>query len=175
MSIHDAVNALCGEGGPLHRLQPTGRLAGPERRVLCLSDAIHGYFLGPPQDDAHAAFQTRALPYLVAFVQEELFTVRVGQPRKRETTQLARLSRVVWEIRCVEAGPPIRVLGCFAAKDLFVALRWVYRNPMGKYGSAKWLAAITRCEADWHALFPRHEPLIEGASPDDYISGAVPC
>jgi hypothetical protein len=76
----------------------------------------------------------------------------------------------VWEVRCRDPKPGIRIFGRFAAQDLFVALRWEYRVNMKGRHANEWHWMIEGCQEDWRGLFSWHLPL-SGNFPDDYISG----
>jgi hypothetical protein len=76
----------------------------------------------------------------------------------------------VWELRS-RMHPQIRIFGCFAAPDCFVALVWEFRC---KLGTPPWQVTAD-CRTKWAKLFPNHSPH-NGKTIHDYItSNAFPC
>lgn len=75
----------------------------------------------------------------------------------------------VWEVRCCDPKPGIRVFGRFALKDVFVGLRWEYRVNMKGRHAHEWHWMIDDCQKDWDKLFPSYQP-VSGVFPDDYLS-----
>src|SRR5713101_6450840 len=105
MSIHDAVQQYCTQGG-LHRLLATGFLA-TERRKLCVSEKVRSLVGGPWQDGPQMRVGQRVAARLMAFIEEEYVTVRQGPPAN-DTAQVARLvPHDVFEIRCFDAEPSV--------------------------------------------------------------------
>lgn len=171
MSIEDAVNEYVARG-ELHRLSAAA-LGGVERRRLVVSESLRRLAGGPWQDEPEERVGSRFAAALTGFIEEEFITVRQGPPAN-DDAQLARLEpHDVLEIRCLYAGPSIRVFGCIAVRDLFIGLAWKFRYALGRYGSPEWAAAIQECKDAWCALFPFLGPLTGGVFPDDYVSGAI--
>lgn len=83
---------------------------------------------------------------------------------------LARVDPVadeVWDFRCIDPKPGIRVFGRFAALDMFVALTWDYRENIE--GEDYWAEQVRMCVAAWDRLFlglPPHK----GKTLDAYLS-----
>ncbi len=77
----------------------------------------------------------------------------------------------VWDIRCRDPQPGIRILGCFALKDVFIGLTWEYRLPLKDFESSEWRDAISGAKRRWNLCF-WHQPL-KGSYPDEYLSGAI--
>ena len=86
----------------------------------------------------------------------------------------------VWEIRCTREDPSIRVLGLFAAKDVFVATHYELRENLGGWESREWKNVKKRAKARWRILFNTYPPicgarvgtLVSGAADGKYIRGA---
>lgn len=70
----------------------------------------------------------------------------------------------VWDIRSRDPKPAMRVLGCFAETDVFVALVHGYRKNLGGPRSRQWRDLIESCKAEWRKLFPRTYPTAERSS-----------
>ena len=77
----------------------------------------------------------------------------------------------VWDIRCRDPQPGIRILGCFALRDVFIGLTWEYRLPLKDFESSEWRNAISRSKTQWNLCF-WHQPF-KGSYPDEYLSGAI--
>jgi hypothetical protein len=78
----------------------------------------------------------------------------------------------VWEISCRNPKPSIRVFGGFTEADVFAALTWRYRTPLGKKGSPEWAEAIRECKAEWRKKFLAY-PSYVGKSINNYVSQNV--
>jgi hypothetical protein len=83
---------------------------------------------------------------------------------------LARVHPVqaeVWDFRCLDPIPGIRVFGCFAETDAFVALTWDYRENIED--ASYWEEQVSRCREEWQKLFgglaPHHAQEL-----DEYVS-----
>jgi hypothetical protein len=78
----------------------------------------------------------------------------------------------IWEIRCIDPDPSVRIFGSFAERDVFIALGHRYRQDLEGKESIEWAQAIRECKANWRRLFltyPRHS----GSNLNDYISAPV--
>jgi hypothetical protein len=121
-----------------------------------------------PEDEAQW-FQVGAnLDY---FVQGKLLSI-AEKPFKAKSALLAQLDRPddeIWEVRCRDPKPGIRIFGRFAAQDIFVGLRWEYRVNMKTRHDHAWFWVIDECQRDWRTLFNPYPPL-SGDSPGDYIT-----
>jgi hypothetical protein len=73
----------------------------------------------------------------------------------------------VFDIRCIDPHPGIRVMGCFAEKDLFIALTKVGREELASVRD--WRNEREACKAAWRRLFPTYPPYT-GADLNDYVS-----
>ena len=83
----------------------------------------------------------------------------------------------IWEIRCCEPLPQLRVFGRFAQKDVFVGLTWALRPELLDHltfeGTQAWRRAMVECATEWRRLFPSY-PALSGASIHDHVSNAFP-
>ena len=75
----------------------------------------------------------------------------------------------VWEIACRNPKPSIRIFGCFTETNIFCALTWRYRTPLGAKGSPEWAEAIRECKAEWRRRFLVYPPHT-GVNIKEYIS-----
>jgi hypothetical protein len=101
--------------------------------------------------------------------------IAIGQDpyKKKRTAYMVRLDPAydeVWQIRSRDPKPGIRVFGRFADRDVFVALTWSERTPLGGPGNLAWIEAINLCKSEWRKLFPAYQP-ISGSDYNDYLSG----
>jgi hypothetical protein len=104
---------------------------------------------------------------LEAFVLGRTIPVALEQDHKAaEWARLAPAGWEVWEIRARHVNPELRVLGRFAATDIFIALNLYDARIKGK---RNWDAAKLRCQEDWRRLFPQTAPVF-GSVINDYIS-----
>jgi hypothetical protein len=90
--------------------------------------------------------------------------------RKPRSTFMARIDPgpdEVFDIRCIAPNPGIRVFGCFADRDLFVALTKAKREDLTT--SKDWRDEREACKAAWRRLFPTYQPF-SGANLNEYIS-----
>ena len=97
--------------------------------------------------------------YLDAFTEGRRLTVAGDPYKKPKATNLARIDPIadeVFDFRCVDPKPGIRVLGYFAAYDLFIALTWNCRENL--QDDKAWRDEIERCKAAWRRLFHSFPP-----------------
>jgi len=173
MSVRDEINILCGRQ-ELFRLKPEYQLQ-QEYRAMYVSAQINGLILGTSCRDEEEKFRWRsARADLDWFIQGRVITVPVESRQGGDhfMSQLQPSDDEVWDIRCRDPEPGIRVLGSFGEKNLFIALTWELRNPLGGFGSTAWLEATARSKNEWQRLF-RSIPF-RGNYPDAYITGAIP-
>ncbi len=107
---------------------------------------------------------------LDAFVAGEWISVAEKPFNKPPDAFLARVDPItndVWDMRCIDPKPGIRCLGCFAEKDVFVALTWGYRED---FCPEDWPIEVGRCMTAWNRLFNQLSPF-RGAHLDEYLSG----
>ena len=71
----------------------------------------------------------------------------------------------IWDFRCLDPRPGLRILGCFAETDVFVALTWDYRENFDN----QWDEQVRRCKKEWERLFAPTKPHA-GKELSDYVS-----
>lgn len=114
-------------------------------------------------DDAVLFGECRAL--LESFVRNNFVSLR-WDPDQEVPANLARVKPpglYVFDFRSKGDDGGIRVFGCFAAKDQFVALKWEYRT------FVDWDADPKDCLKQWADLFGFAPPFL-GRDPNDYLS-----
>jgi len=170
MSVYEEIKYLC-EAGRLVRFSPM--LAVPKlRRTMYISQSIAELLVDSWISKQQEFRWGYVLSDLAVFIRDPWITVAADSRRARKA-YMARLqpdSNEVWDIRCRDPKPGIRLLGRFAEKNVFVALTWEERLPLRCYESNEWKAAINRCATEWNLHF-WNEPL-RGNYPDDYLDGA---
>lgn len=170
MSVGEEVKYLC-EAGLLTRFSPM--LAVPKRRrTVYVSKSIEELLIDSWTNQQQEFRWGYVLSDLSVFIRDPWITVATDS-RRAKAAYIARLqpdSYEVWDIRCRDPNPGIRLLGRFAEKNVFVALTWEERLPLSCFESPEWKAAINRCMTEWNLRF-WSEPL-RGNFPDDYFDGA---
>jgi len=150
---------------------------------MLLSEEVKAFLNGPwtHQDLQYRAGRLRA--DLEEFIKGEEITL-CFTPFAAKSAYMGRLCPVqdsVWDIRSRDPSPALRVVGMFAATDLFVALRWGPRSrrirgttkpPLGSRDSREWRDIIIQCKTDWRNLFHSYLP-VSGDRANDYISESV--
>jgi len=102
-----------------------------------------------------------------------LISVANNPYRKGRSTFMARIDPApdeVFDIRCIAPNPGMRVLGCFADRDLFVALTTAMREDLAT--DKDWRNEREACKAAWRRLFPGYRPF-SGANLNEYISANI--
>lgn len=159
MSISDSVSS-----GKVFDFDPVSETP----RKLYLSEEVASGLFAPPTQDLDGIRRARAQAVLEDFVDGGFVTVAEDPFDKDRKAIMARVSRIEWEIfdfRCLDPEPGIRVLGCFVAIDEFVALTWDYREEF----DGSWPEQVERCRSSWSELFGSVLPH-SGAQLDAYLS-----
>jgi hypothetical protein len=178
MSIHDEINARVIE----KRLYPLERSlkSDAECRHMFMADEIRILLDGPWNHDDLRYRAGRLRADLEDFIKGAELSVCL-EPFVAKTAYMGRLSPVadgIWDIRSRDPSPALRVVGGFAEKDVFVALRWGPRSkringttkpPLGPKDSREWRDIIVQCGTDWRNLFHTYAP-VTGDNLDDYFS-----
>lgn len=88
----------------------------------------------------------------------------------------------IFDVRCRDPKPGLRILGGYGEKDWFVALTlhprsvavdFSSRPPLGPYGSVDWANAIHETQTEWKSLFGDIPP-ITGQTKDVFLSNVTP-
>lgn len=78
----------------------------------------------------------------------------------------------VWEIRSVGSDPSLRVLGLFAAKDVYIAGDVALREDLGGWNSRAWKQVKRNARAVWRQLFNSYNPIVT-INVHDVVTGAI--
>lgn len=78
----------------------------------------------------------------------------------------------VWEIRSARDDPSIRVLGLFAAKDVFIATNYALREDLEGWESRAWRDVKLTARTRWGHLFHTYQPL-KNTNIHELVSGAL--
>lgn len=141
------------------------------RWVFCSKEVFDGLH-GPWTTLGEATNMGRARGTLDAFITGRLVSVRVP-PSKNVRAHLALLddaSEEVWEFRCRDPNPQIRIFGHFAEKDTFIA--FLIRRKPDVVTDDEYLVAKEECKRQWRTYFPSYQPF-SGSSAHDYVSNCA--
>lgn len=174
MAIRDEIKVL-ERDSRLFRLRPPTLLPDQrEKREIYVSEEINAKILGPWSDKSEEYRSGKVHADLLAFTYKHMMVV-ARNPRQGGASDMSRLvppDREVWDIRCIDPKPGIRILGRFAEKNLFIGLTWEIRLYLKNFGSREWRNAIVKCVREWSLLFPAYSPLM-GNYFDHYLTDAV--
>lgn len=178
MSIRDEIKARVSETRPRLFFLPALITSAALVREMFVSEEVNLVAHPPwPADEMGLRF-ARMRGYLDAFTEGRRLTVADHPYRKHKKANMARVDPVddeVFDFRCIDPKPGIRVFGCFAAFDLFIALTWNCRenlpddDPLNK----AWRDEIERCKAAWRRLFHPYPPH-RGDNLNAYLSNFQP-
>ncbi len=150
------------------------------RRTMLLHPDVKQSLDGPWVDVSHERRMRRLQADLEAFVVGQHITMCLA-PFKHRTAFMGLLNppeNRCWDIRSRDPSPGIRVFGCFAKRDVFVATNWCPRSrsqdwskkkALGPRDSNEWRDEIMMCRERWKEVFDR-EQAIKGNDVDDYIA-----
>lgn len=173
MSICDEIRLRVEEGRLLYLPH---LIPGVERRRMLFVSVEVGHVVSPPWDETPNGLRFSQLrAHLDIFTSGSMISVTEQPYKKPRATYIARVdppADEVWDIRSIDPRPAIRVLGCFAETDLFIALVWDYRKSLGGPGSQEWRTLREKCKASWRHLFPTYRPFA-GTKLSDYVSENV--
>jgi hypothetical protein len=152
MSIRDEVNRCIGTG-ELLVLRPA-LPSTPANRTIVVSAELHAQLIGPWGSAKDTIRWNRVRADLDWFIGGHLIVVSDDGYMK----SLEPESEGIWEIACRNPKPSIRVFGGFTETNVFSALTWRYRKPLGAKGSPEWAEAIRECKAEWKKHFLVYPP-----------------
>lgn len=166
MSIHDAINAL-EAAGELLRLQ-SAFLGAETPRAVYVSKEVAELVCYSADDTREGRMAARARALLDDFVEGGYVTIAENPFDKDSKCILARVApveREIWDFRCLDPKPGVRILGAFSETDVFIALTWDYRENFDDH----WPERVAECDEAWKTLFgpiPPHE----GERLNEYVS-----
>jgi len=159
MSIQDEIRGKMGT--ELFGLAPFWNRDPIARRVIYCKELKE--LIEPPWNNQLGEARCRkARDDLEAFVRGSPISV-ARRPRKAKLAYMSRLDdgkHAIWDVRCRDPDPGLRILGGFSDRDEFIAVWWGYRKCLGKYGSDEWHAAIGEAQLRWRNLFYPYQPVI---------------
>lgn len=107
------------------------------------------------------------------FLQADLEVFAGGQPIGPKYLFLLYPAReAVWEIRSMKPNPSIRILGRFAARDIFIATNFALRDELGGWQSRRWRDVKVASRTIWTQLFHQYQPLVT-TDINEVVSGAI--
>ncbi|MCW5729512.1 MAG: hypothetical protein KIT20_02045 [Alphaproteobacteria bacterium] len=125
----------------------------PIRRVMLVGEDLWSDLESPEGDAEWEERIGKLRADLEVFVTEEKIVPRY-------LFLLYPAGDAVWEIRSVRDRPSLRVLGLFAAKDIFVSTNHARREDLGNWQSREWKAVKRLARAVWRKLFQGYEPIV---------------
>ena len=136
-------------------------------RTVFVSEEVAEIVIPPSAKTWEGRRHARLRALLDGFTEGDFITIAEDPHDKAASAILARVDPVgeeVWDFRCLDPNPGIRVFGCFAETDTFVALTWDYRENI-----EDWAAEVVRCRTAWTTLFCGL-PSFKGKILNEYIS-----
>ena len=164
MSIHILIDECLARKDlfRLHPYDPSTKIA----RLMYVSHSIMNYLQSA---DIRAGYVHGDLDSFIGG-DEILVSLVPHKARKAYMGLLKPPENGIWDIRCRDPKPGMRVMGGFAKKDSFIALSYFERKD--KDTPSDWRIAIAECDRQWAALFKNNLPMI-GVSPSDYLSNCA--
>lgn len=152
----------------------------PVRRPMFLSEEVHRIIEGPWPDAKAASRCNQLRADLENFVvgREIGLCVRPFEAGAAHMGLLDPVGDGIWDVRSQDPKPGLRVLGCFAEKDIFLGLLvasrsqrvgYIPRGPLGDRDSQEWKDIIRATKACWRSLMATYQPVV-GNTIDDYFS-----
>jgi hypothetical protein len=173
MSIQDEVNGHLTTGHLIRlRLFYPGL---PEKRVLYLTPTLMALLQGPWAGNVKwekrwsVAWQT--LDDFINGLPRDRIFVR-SAPRKKSSAFMSQLDPEkdeIWEMRCRDPKPGLRIFGSFIAQDIFVALTAAPHECLSS--EEDWNRAIREYKEEWNRYF--NSAAFAGSYPDDYLTKAI--
>jgi hypothetical protein len=170
MSIRDEIRLGTKERPPRLFFLPPLIGGAVVVRELFVSEEIYRVANPPAAQTDFGSRYARMRSYLDAWTEGRLISITDHPYRKPKPTYMARIDPApdeVFDIRCIDPHPGIRVMGCFADRDLFIALTYAGREALRT--RQDWRNEREACKAAWRRLFPTYKPYT-GANLNEYVS-----
>lgn len=167
MSIIEVADAWTGSG-ELHFCEPMLSSNSRARKVY-LSSEVNELLTGAVADMSQ--WRAKLQAQLDSFMDGDVIPACLV-PHKAARAFMGLLHPVdkgIWDIRCRDPSPGLRVLGAFLAVDVFVCLTYRTRDQLGQRADPRWEDAINECNRLWKILFPSFAPLT-GDNLSDFLS-----
>ena len=143
----------------LHPYEPATKVA----RLIYVSPSLSAYL---QSEDTRAGYVHGDLDSFIGG-DRILVSLIPHKARKAYMGLLEPTLNGIWDIRCRDPKPGIRVMGGFSKINHFVALTYFERKI--KDTPADWRITIAECDREWNALFGNELP-ITGEHPSDFLS-----
>lgn len=155
----------------LHPLRPMMPEATSKRVIFATTDMM-SELTGPFPSVVDTVRMMRVRADLDIFSTGQLIVVASGKTNKGYMKHLDPPGDGIWEIRCRDPKPSIRVFGMFARVDVLVITNCKDRYSLGEEDSREWRDELLRCKTEWRKLFPTYQPQC-GRDINDYLSDNV--
>ncbi len=145
---------------------------GAVKRHMLVSKHLRDAMDGPWRDAKEETRLSSLRGDLDAFVLGQRISIADDPYDKPKNTYMARVApreSELWDIRSIDPRPSIRVLGCFAETDLFVALLWKFRLDLDGPNGPLWHDFVQRAEHAWRQFGMGLQPH-SGSKISDYVS-----
>lgn len=176
MSIQSALQRAIRAGDLAYLPMPR---SDPVERVILLGREMQAFFGSASSGTVHRKIRVaKALADMQAFVRGDIIPVCLT-PRSHGEVFLGRLEPVglsMFDMRCRDPKPSLRVLGRFIRTDVFVALDWWPRFRKAPWSAKepltdndRWSAAISECVNKWDGMLPGIFP-VSGEKVEGYVA-----
>lgn len=170
MSIRDEIRSRTQETPPRLFFLPPLIEGVAIMRELFVSEEINRIAHPPWPETSSGRRFARMRSYLDSWSGGRLISIADDPYHKPKRTFMARIDPSqdeVFDIRCRSPKPGIRILGCFADQDLFIALTIAGHEDLTT--EKEWRDEREACKAAWRRLFPTYQPF-SGATLNEYVS-----
>lgn len=174
MSIRDLINTHLGGPDPGLSLMRLSIAGDPVVRTIFLSKDLRVLLDGPWGDRSTERRVGRLRADLESFIKGEQIGLCL-RPFEAGPAYMGLLDPPAdgqFDIRSRDPQPGLRVFGGFPETDVFVALTWAARQPLGVRGSREWRDECVRCKVAWRNLLHPYTPKT-GTDIHDFISRNV--
>lgn len=171
MEISDWIKDCC-TGERLIPVVP--QIPVPIVRQVYVSKGVHEMLSIANTDPGREAERMSMVSLLDGFTEGRYVSVS-NNGKNRPRHMMAKLDTEkdeVWEFRSTSPKPGLRLLGCFALKDVFVGLALERRILLDSLGSRPWRDIIWETETHWRNIFCTLNAL-KGSYPDEYITNYI--
>lgn len=169
MSIRDAIADAVNRGElALLKHKMPGVVAA--RHVFVTGEVWDFVAGGLPKELAHKSAEGRRM--LDSYTAGNQMVVSLDPHNKPAHCQISRNGPIedgVWEFRIRDPKPQVRIFGCFAECDVFVALNVMSRDDL--VGHLAFKLAVADNASIWGGLFPGFDPVL-GEDINAYFSGS---
>ena len=177
MSIDEVLRSAV-DRGELTFL-PMRMPSDPQHRVMLLQKDVLELVTGPYGNALHERRGNALWADMEAFVSGQAISVCLT-PRRAGNADFGLLEPrgdATWDYRSRNPSPGLRLIGCFAKADTFVAMDWWPRSVPVSWSNKeplqdnelRWRIAIHECLVLWNRILPGLVPLV-GGGVERYVS-----